>query len=389
MPGKRITFKQRVQLQMYIEDPRPLSLSKIAKIIGLNRVTLYKEILKRRISKGSKQLKFLKTKPFPCELLKHFPFCCNACERRNRCAKEMFIYSAYDADLRYIQTKHECCKGPRITSKELEELDRRVSPRVQSGQSLYHIVNSDPNIKVKEETVRRYLKAGYLKAKVIDLPRTVQRKSNDIIIEKRQRVDVSLLNGRMYEDYLIFNKQYPNSKQIQIDTIIGKRNDKKAILTIFEPCSKLQVGIIVNRTSESVNNAILKLLNDFNDIGVKLCDAIITDNGNEFQGLPSIETDEYGVYRFKLFYCDPYASYQKGGCERNHEFFRYIKRKGISLDSLTQFEVDEIFSNINSYKRRSLNGLTPYEVFKARYGLKTLEVLRVRFIEPLNIILKR
>ena len=221
------------------------------------------------------------------------------------------------------------------------------------------------------------------------MPRTVQRKSNDIIIEKRQRVDVSLLNGRMYEDYLIFNKQYPNSKQIQIDTIIGKRNDKKAILTIFEPCSKLQVGIIVNRTSESVNNAILKLLNDFNDIGVKLCDAIITDNGNEFQGLPSIETDEYGVYRFKLFYCDPYASYQKGGCERNHEFFRYIKRKGISLDSLTQFEVDEIFSNINSYKRRSLNGLTPYEVFKARYGLKTLEVLRVRFIEPLNIILKR
>jgi len=390
MPGKRISFKQRIKIQCFIEDPRNRSLSKLAKSIKLSRSTIYREIINRRISRGSKLEKFMKRRPEPCALLSYFPFCCNACYKRSSCSKEILIYDAYSSNEEFEHIKHTCTKGPNLTTKELNRIDELVSPRIQSGQSIYHVVNSDKDINTSEQTVRRYIRNGYLHAKVIDLPRTVQRRNMDYVVDKRIHVDAQLINGRMYEDYLIYIKSCPEAIFLQIDTMIGRRRDKKCILTIFEPTTKLQIGILVNRNSESINIALMNLIYRLEKVNAKFFNAILTDNGSEFKDLPKIEIDqETGIIRFKLFFCDPYASYQKGGCERNHEFFRYIKRKGISFDSLTQLELDNIFSNINSYKRKSLNGLTPYDMFKRKFGLIALEELHIHYVEPLKVILKQ
>ena len=56
-----------------------------------------------------------------------------------------------------------------------------------------------------------------------------------------------------------------------------------------------------------------------------------------------LEDDEFGEYLSNVFYCNPYCSSQKGSCEKNHEFFRYIEPKYHSLDHLTQDKVDLIF----------------------------------------------
>ena len=58
MAGKRMTFKQRALLQISLENPRTKSLIEISKKLNLNRVTLYNEILNRRISRGSTQFAF-------------------------------------------------------------------------------------------------------------------------------------------------------------------------------------------------------------------------------------------------------------------------------------------------------------------------------------------
>lgn len=389
MPGKRMTFKQRAKIQVYLEDPRNRSLSRLSKIIGLKRNTIYYEIIKRRISKGSRSIKFLNRKPVLCELLKSFPFCCNSCFRKQNCSKEIFIYDAYSAHESFEHTKRTCAKKPQLNEMEMKKLDELVSPRILSGQSIYHVVNSDDDINLSEHTVRRYIQKGYLTAKVIDLPRTVQRRNMDYVVEKRTHIDVKLLNGRMFDDYQLYLKQYPTANVLEMDTLIGKRNDKKCILTLYERKSKLQVGILIDKNSTAVNNALMTLIKALEEVNAKFFDVIVTDNGFEFKDLSKIEINEDGEYRFKLFYCDPYASYQKGGCERNHEFFRYIKRKGISFDSLTQFELDNIFSNINSYKRKSLNGNTPYQVFKEHFGLNVLEILHIHYVEPLKVILKQ
>lgn len=388
MAGKRITFKQRVIIQKYIEDSSTKSLSDISKATKLTRNTIYNEIKKRRFLYSNKQRKYMKSVPLPCGLLNRFPFCCNSCPKKDRCAKDVYVYDAYIAEEDFQVQKHTCNEGPNLTRKQLDELDRKVSPRIFCNQSLYHICQSDETITVCEQTLRRYIKKGYLKAKPLDLPRTVQRKPPISHKKEKIHVPVDILCGRMYDDYTIFKAQYPDSFVIQIDLVIGKRSDKYAILTVFEPLSRLQFGIKVARTTTSVNNAIMKIFNELKRFNCKTFDVILTDNGIEFKDLPKLELSDDGIINFKVFYCNPYASYQKGGCERNHEFFRYVIKKGISLDTISQDEINKIFSNINSLKRNTLKGDNPYNEFSKEYGLKALEVFGLIKISPENIILK-
>ena len=53
---------------------------------------------------------------------------------------------------------------------------------------------------------------------------------------------------------------------------------------------------------------------------------------------------------------------------RNHELFRYVIAKGKSLDDLTQENLNFIFSNINSYPRKSLGYRCPIDVINSIMG---------------------
>lgn len=64
------------------------------------------------------------------------------------------------------------------------------------------------------------------------------------------------------------------------------------------------------------------------DLYRKLFQAIIVDNGIEFSLMDEVEVDSNGELISRVFFCNPYSSSQKGACERNHEFIRYIFLKG-------------------------------------------------------------
>jgi len=116
----------------------------------------------------------------------------------------------------------------------------------------------------------------------------------------------------------------------------------------------------------------------------KLFPVILTDNGSEFSQPLAIEYDSKGQPRTRVFYCDPYASYQKGAVERNHEFIRLILPKGTSFDSLVQEDINLMMSHINSYSRPSLNDKSPYEAFAFLYGQDILD--KLIYLCSLNII---
>lgn len=105
----------------------------------------------------------------------------------------------------------------------------------------------------------------------------------------------------------------------------------------------------------NVNRSLFNLRKALDDsLYRKLFNILVADNGIEFSLLDEIEVDDNGEVITRVFFCDPYNSSQKGACERNHEFIRYISPKGKSFDSLTQKDVDLIFSHINSTPRKSL-----------------------------------
>ena len=60
----------------------------------------------------------------------------------------------------------------------------------------------------------------------------------------------------------------------------------------------------------------------------------------------------------------------------------------MSLDTLTQYDINVMFSNINSYRRKSLDKKTPYEVFLKNFGINVSKILNIEYINPINVILK-
>ena len=93
----------------------------------------------------------------------------------------------------------------------------------------------------------------------------------------------------------------------------------------------------------------------------------------------------------RIFYCDPMASWQKPHVENNHRLLRCICPKEVDLYALglrSQADLDLIFSHINSYRRESLHGKSPIQVFKFYYpDSDLLERLGLKEIDPDDITL--
>src|SRR5699024_3627561 len=86
-----------------------------------------------------------------------------------------------------------------------------------------------------------------------------------------------------------------------------------------------------------------------NELFEKTFPVILTDNGTEFSNPLSLEFNEDGIGRTRIFYCNPRASYQKGMIEKNHEFIRYVLPKGTSFDNLLQTDIDLMINHTSIF----------------------------------------
>lgn len=119
-----------------------------------------------------------------------------------------------------------------------------------------------------------------------------------------------------------------------------------------------------------------------------LFEVILTDGGSEFSDREGMETSQDGKkQRTIVFYCDPYSFWQKGCCEKNHEYIRYVRKKGSTFDDLDQKKMTILANHINSTKRDSLNGHSPFELSQLLLDNKLLSVMRYKLIAPDDVIL--
>jgi IS30 family transposase len=113
---------------------------------------------------------------------------------------------------------------------------------------------------------------------------------------------------------------------------------------------------------------------------------ILTDNGSEFKRPDELERSPMGRTRCRVFYCDSRASQQKGRCEKNHEYIRRFFPQGSSFNGLTQDDVNLMMSHINSVKRDSLNGASPFDVL-SKTQLNDMKKLGLTPISPDRVVL--
>lgn len=408
-----LTESHRIKIEHYLNEN--YSYRKIAELLNVNVSTISREV-KRNIRtysisnhmvivecihkdncerlKGSSKSKMCSINCPDYELRKCDRFStknakpvCNSCPNNAKCKLARKKYIANVANNKY-ELRILLRPKIRITQEQFDFINKLFSEKMTKGQSISVIYqNHKDEIMISENTVRNYLKRGLLKSNQLDMirPRFTANKS----VKRRVIKNVDLLNGRTYEDYINYTKE-KDILIVQLDTVVGKLVDNKKILTIHWPSFHFQIGILLEKLSPSfVNNALMELKNKLGLETYKiLFQVILTDNGIEFSLLDEIENDENGELITKVFFCDPYKSSQKGSCERNHEFIRYVLPKGVSFDNLNQKDVDLIFSHINSTPRNSLGFKTPFELFKTAFGIEVLRILNINEINKDDVHLK-
>lgn len=408
-----LTESHRIKIEHYLNEN--YSYRKIAELLNVNVSTISREV-KRNIRtysisnhmvivecihkdncerlKGSSKSKMCSINCLDYELRKCDRFStknakpvCNSCPNNAKCKLARKKYIANVANNKY-ELRIILRPKIRITQEQFDFINKLFSEKMTKGQSISVIYqNHKDEIMVSENTVRNYLKRGLLKSNQLDMirPRFTANKS----VKRRVIKNVDLLNGRTYEDYINYTKE-KDILIVQLDTVVGKLVDNKKILTIHWPSFHFQIGILLEKLSPAfVNNALMELKNKLGLETYKiLFQVILTDNGIEFSLLDEIEIDENGELITKVFFCDPYKSSQKGSCERNHEFIRYVLPKGVSFDNLNQKDVDLTFSHINSTPRNSLGFKTPFELFKTAFGIEVLRILNINEINKDDVHLK-
>jgi IS30 family transposase len=323
-----------------------------------------------------------------CYRLYDPPYCCNGCIEESRCVMRKKYYLHKKAQEAYREALVESRTGANISEGELRYLDQLVSPLIMKGQSVHHIsVHNADKLTVSEKTLYRYVDGGLLQARNIDMPRVCRikpRKSKPV----EHKVDRACRIGRTYPEYLAFSEA-SGIHAVEMDSVIGRLGGKALLTLMFKPCDFMLAFIRERNTSESAIEVFDKLYGLLGgDAFRSLFPVLLGDNGSEFSNPSAIEAGPGGSARTKVFYCDPYSSYQKPNVELNHTFIRKVLPKGKSFDHLAQENINLMMSHINSYSREMLNDKAPIELFGFLYGKETVAKLGLRTIPPNEILLK-
>jgi transposase, IS30 family len=376
---KHLTLEDRNEIQMCLDHG--VTFKKIAARVGKDQTTISKEV-KRHIKVNPGSAKKLDKHGNPianiCPLLIKAPFVCNPCSKRhNHCGFQKQLYNAKAAQKDYEALLVEAREGIPLNKQEFYEIDAVISKGIHKGQHLYHILATN-NLGVSKSTVYRHLNRGYLSASKIDFPRVVKfkprRKHHNMYVPKAARV------GRTFDDFLAFIEENAVTHWTEMDTVIGRIGGKVIMTFDFTLCN-FMFGLLLNdKSSFEVSEKITALKAILTGKGFAFGNIIalaLTDNGGEFSNVLAIENNVIGERETHLFFCDPYKSYQKPRVEKNHTLFRDIVPKGSSFDHFTQDTVNLIFSHVNSVKRKSLGGKSPYEVFAFTYGAEIATLLGI------------
>lgn len=328
-----------------------------------------------------------------CSRLTKYPYVCNGCENSGGCMHTHFRYTAKVADANYQETLRSSRQGVDLTTADLRSLDDLISPLVKNGQSIYHILTSHKGeIGCSQRTIYNYFEKGFFSAKNLDLPRKV-------VYKKRKKTGGRMSSpasvqkhsfGRTYEDFLDFLEQHPGVSVVEMDTVKGKREKGKAILTLFfRNCSFMLAFLLDSCSRDCVKRVFESLYTELgHDVFASLFSILLTDNGSEFKAPQDIELTPDGRERAKVFFCDPMNSNQKSRLEKNHEYLRYIFRKGLTLDPYSQEDVTLAINHINSVARASLNGNCPYKLAQLLLDHSLFENFDLTLVPADDVVLK-
>lgn len=251
---RRLQVGDRLKIQAKASDEHA-TITDIAIYIGVNKSTISREL-----KNNSEFYPGFETK---CYRLPKSGVC-NSCSRRVNCDKARKIYNYKTAQEKSELRASSSRSLSRIDPEGLEIINDITFRAVNLGQSLHHLYVANPVLETicSERTIRRMCYRNELNIKPHQLRMYVRYKHDykKDIKEIKLRNPLILL-GRTFEDFLQEIGPKKIKCWIEYNSVIGKRTDKYAILTITFPKESFQFGLrILKGSPESVNSVLKNFL---------------------------------------------------------------------------------------------------------------------------------
>ena len=382
---------------IYILLNKNKNFTEIGKAISKDRTTVSKEIKRNRYIKSNFynpfDIKGITKAVTDCDNLKRFPYVCNTCPKKRFCNKHHLYYDYKIAQDHYKEKLVDSRSGIDIEPSTIEDIEQQIVPLIKNKkQSVNQVyINHSDVLYFSKTTFYKYIDIGVFSLTNADLPKKIKYKKRKNHVDNTNKRELSLLNNRRYEDFIIYTSNHPKMKIVKMETVIVKRDNKKCLLTLYIRKTHFMLIFLLNKKDSASVNAKINFLKD--TLGTKLYSKVfrifLTDNGTEFFSVLNFERDtESGKKISNIFYCHPYSSYEKHGIEVNHEYIRRVFPKGTSFDDLTDEIVKSLQDNINAIPRESLDKDTPYNLTKKLYP-DLIEKLNCTYINPDNVSLSK
>lgn len=201
---------------------------------------------------------------------------------------------------------------------------------------------------------------NYIRDKVIDV------EASDLVVgfsKKKKKHKTGKLpkrgTGKSIEDRPEIVDEKSELGHYEIDTVIGKRAGKNAVLLTFTErvTNQEYIEIIKSKSSEELIKGLEKIKRR-----IKIPVLTITaDNGSEnmdYEGIKKVFKDKIEVY-----YAHPYCSWERGVNENTNRLIRRFIPKGCDMNKVTKKQVKMVEDWINNYPRKKYDGKSSNTVY--------------------------
>lgn len=213
------------------------------------------------------------------------------------------------------------------------------------------------------KTFYNYIDKGiflHLTNKDLPVKGTQTRKNKKVRVQKRANAGTSI---EQRDEKILEREEFGHW---EMDTVVGKRNSKKALLVLTERKTRDELLFLLEEhKAANVVKVLDSLELKYGEHFSSLFKTITVDNGSEFAYFEEMQKSKlHEGDRTKIFYCHPYSSWERGSNENGNRLVRRHIPKGTNFDHYSQKEIDVIMEWMNSYPRRLLEFFSSGELFE-------------------------
>lgn len=144
------------------------------------------------------------------------------------------------------------------------------------------------------------------------------------------------------------------------DLVICKKS--RPVLVLHE--RKTKITFITRLTGKTAAETVSAIMAVFKRLNPDMRRSATFDNGGEFAQHALLQ----GLLSETTYFCDAYASWQKGGVENTNGRLRRWIPRSTDLDEMTEQDIQDIAMTINTTPRKCLGFRSPIEAFLAELG---------------------